>query len=61
MEDKVKRTATSTALNLSSFMIICTLFAFLGGAMLGKVAHNFYVTMFSPDVVIEPNTQNTDK
>lgn len=54
MEDKAKRAAGSASGNLFSAVIFMTFLAFLGGTMLGKTAHQFYVTMFSPDVIVVP-------
>jgi hypothetical protein len=49
--------AVSRGTNITfSFVTIIVLLAFMGGTMFGKAARQLFVTMFSPDVVVVPNT-----
>jgi hypothetical protein len=50
-----KTASKATSLSLS-FVTIIVLLAFMGGTMFGKAARQLFVTMFSPDVVVVPNT-----
>lgn len=59
MEDKttatVKKAASAATQITFSFITIAIVAAFLGGAVLGKAARYFYMTMFSPNVVVLPS------
>ncbi|HEY9634063.1 MAG TPA: hypothetical protein V6D14_11680 [Coleofasciculaceae cyanobacterium] len=50
-----KDVATGVNITLSS-VIVTILVAFLAGTMMGSSARQLFVTMFSPDVVVLPNT-----
>lgn len=53
---KAKRTASNVA-NISFYGgLIMVFLAFIGGTMFGNAAHQMFITMFSPDVVVLPNT-----
>lgn len=55
MENEIQHKVKSATGNLMAFLFTLVGVAFCAGIPLGMAAHQFYATMYRPDIVVQPN------
>lgn len=55
MEHEIQHKVKSATGNLMALLFTIVGVAFCAGIPLGMAAHQFYATMYRPDIVVQPN------